>query len=303
MIQNNYHKLDLLDKCEIKIIQEYFFEIINEIKADYMNDLSFDDFKKYYIDFESVVMKAIGYRFYYKILKEGFFEKIEYKIKDFFDEKYVVYLRHPIFYTRIIYPEKDFTNLPLLSSQPHFDRSFNLHAYTVWLAMDEIDCETGGLCFFNKNEKIDELFEVEWGQKNKYNSDLYKQNHEDIDPIIINYLIQPKLSAGQAFLFDSNTLHCGVRPRSKERLSFDFRFIKKSELKKTDERTGYIFELFDKNPDEILAKNLFMIGDHIASKKIKPNIENLLPVDLVITALDIKKRYQKLSWRLENSFI
>lgn len=295
--------IELFDESEISKYRRLFFETIDEIKNDYFNEISTREFTESYINFESVVMKAIGYRFYLKILNDSFFDQVSEKVKYVNKENNSEYLRHPIFYTRIAYPEKNISDLSLLSSQPHYDRSYDLYAYTLWLALENIDMETGGLCFFNNNEQVDKFFKVKWGEKNKYNFDLYEANHNEIDPLIHDKIIHPKLNAGQAYLFDSNILHCGTRSKSKNRVSFDFRFVNKKALEKTDVKTKTLFDLFSNKPHEILSKNLFLIGDYIAANKINSNVESSLPYELVNSKLDIKIPNQKLSWRFENSFI
>jgi hypothetical protein len=67
------------------------------------------------------------------------------------------YLVHPIFYTRISRPgifQSNQRRMALLDTQPHFDRSFNVEAFSFWLAMDDADNTTGGLCFFSESPKL-----------------------------------------------------------------------------------------------------------------------------------------------------
>ena len=110
-------------------------------------------------------------------------------------------------------------------SEPHRDLSHGVYQHTFWLAINDIDSESGGACFFKKSSEIEREFTAKLGDKNKYHYDGYVQDSYRIDKLMRSNLVRAKLKPGQAYRFDSSVLHAGVKPTTRIRKSFDFRII------------------------------------------------------------------------------
>jgi len=278
-------------------------DIYNSVKKTLINDYGLVDFNNYYSNHESPTMKAIAYRFYGKLLETNFFQAAEIALKENRNEDDVTYLRHPIFYARTSYPNSNINDLPLLEGHPHFDRAYLIPAYSLWLALDIVNKETGGLCFFDQTDEIVDLFNVGWGNLNKFSYDTYIKNHKKLDVILKNNILHPNLNEGQAYIFNSYTLHGSTRPLTKRRLSFDFRFVRKNDLLKCAPLSIRLVEAFNNDPLDILSKNMFLIGDYIEAKRLNSKIESLFSNIHVNKVADITVKNQKMNWRLENSFL
>ena len=182
-----------------------------------------------------------------------------------------------------------------MEGQPHYDRSFNIKAFTIWLTLDIANVESGGLCFFKNNNFITKNFFVKWGQKNKFNTDKYIKNYKKFDSKLEKACIKANLKPGQCYVFDSNTLHGSTKSITRERWSLDFRFIPKSMLSKCDMNSKKIIETFNEDINLSNAKNLILLGGEKLLNK-KYNFENIKPLYNL-------KLPTKLSWRDEYSWI
>jgi len=287
--------INLLNKKETKNLNLKFKNTLLNYKKKYSRNSSLLDFKKKFVNHESVIMKCIAY----SMMDHAFWMKMKKKVKSYLEREKLCkeeLFCHPIFYSRHSSPEIQKKNKCLLEGQPHYDRSFNIKAYTIWLSLDFANFESGGLCFFKNNKFVRKNFFVKWGEKNKFNTDKYMKNYKKFDYELKKVFIPPNLSPGQCYLFDSNTLHGSIKSISKERWSLDFRFIPKSMIKKCDLNSKKIIESFNKDINLSNARNLSLLGDHELLKNKKKQIKK------------IKSKYNlrkptKLSWRDEYSWI
>ncbi len=286
--------INLLDKQETKKLNKKFKSLLLQIKKIYSPNLGFDDFKKKFVNHEATIMKCLAY----KMMNESFWFKIKDKVskklkkENICDEELFC---HPIFYSRHSSPKIQFHNRCLLEGQPHYDRSFNIKAFTIWLTLDTANSESGGLCFFKKSDFIKKNFDVKWGEKNKFNTDKYIKNYKKFDKKLEKACVRADLKPGQCYIFDSNTLHGSTKSLTRERWSLDFRFIPKSMLENCDKNSKKIIETFNENINLSNAKNLTLLGGKKLLNKTY-NIKNIKPLYNL-------KLPSKLSWRDEYSWV
>ena len=277
--------------------------ILFDIYCDYFSHITYDKFEAQNLFHESVVMKCAAYRFADPELLHGLLYPNATKHTDLFTTENT--LIHPIFYLRKSKKyavDSDATEGSFLDGQPHYDRSFNMPAQSFWLALSNANIQTGGLCFFK--EGLDQLFHIEWGEKNKYSTSMYQSEYHKLDPSIIPRVIYPNIKSGGVYTFDSNKLHGSTKPISDTRLSFDFRILLKAESEKTDERSKRLILNFNDNIALSNAKNLFLLGDvkgaNIYIKNYELNPEDIVSIEQLNVA---PKSSQKLHWSSEYSFI
>ena len=68
----------------------------------------------------------------------------------------------------------------------------------------------------------------EW--KNKYNLDSYIDNAEELNKLLHRVTCQPHIKAGSVLTFNSDILHGATKPKTRWRVSCDFRFVSKIQL-------------------------------------------------------------------------
>lgn len=187
-------------------------DTLAEIHDDYFSQKSFEAFRVEHMGHESLVMKLVAYRF--------FSMDIAKRLRDLLDLPDM--LIHPVFYLRFSYPGTYYSEKQrgaFLDSQPHYDTSYGLNARTYWLALEDIDEETGGLCSFSSQEILNHFPS---GEKNRYNLDKYWDAASEIDPMLRLGTVAPSIRAGDILTFDSNMLHGATKPQSRRRISLDF---------------------------------------------------------------------------------
>jgi hypothetical protein len=167
----------------------------------------------------------------------------------------------------------------LLESQPHYDRTFGLYQHTFGMAINEIDLESGGTCFFEDSPQVRELFAVEWGNINQYNYTKYIEDSTRIDELIQSSIVYGDLKAGQAYWFDSSVLHGGVRPTSRIRMSLDFRLVPDDKNNAEFLPMGGIVRLFNDHRDLCNSMNLLILGDVEGAVELTPNLSHILEED------------------------
>jgi len=286
---------DLLNKQETKKLNQNFKTVLLDFKKKYSPKLSFVNFKKQFVNHEATLMKCVAY----KIMDHDFWMKMKNKIKFNLKKENLCHEElfcHPIFYSRHSSPEIQLKNKCLLEGQPHYDRSFNIKAYTIWLSLDYANSESGGLCFFKNNRFIKKNFHIKWGKKNKFNTDKYMKNYKKFDKYLKKACIKSDLKPGQCYIFDSNTLHGSTKSMSRERWSLDFRFIPKSMLDKCDQNSKKIIKTFNKDINLSNARNLSLLGGGELLNKKKFDVKEIKPKYNL-------KAPSKLSWRDEYSWI
>jgi len=308
-------RVSLLNESEAYYLDHKLEAVVTQIHQDYFPDMDYDNFWESCVFHESTVMKIAAYRFANSVLIDNLKQKVVRVVDSLYTENNLVsnYLFHPIFYTRLTKPaglssQPDLNKSPFLDSQPHFDRSFNVYAYSFWLALREADQESGGLCFFDSNSEVQNEFLISWGEKNRYNYSTYVDASEKLDPIIRDHIIHPCLMAGEAYLFDSNCLHAATKSKSKIRASFDFRVMPDSLFCELDERGKKIFQLVNNDLNFSNAMNLIILGDIKGALIAYPEIQSRLGM----SSNDLIKTYsryspniprQKFSWRDEYAYV
>jgi hypothetical protein len=305
-------KIKLLDSAQAKVFSRKLESVVESVYSDYfLNKISMQEFWEKCVFHESVVMKIAAYRFCSSHVMDVLFSLLIDRVNglELLDHN-ESFIRHPIFYTRISNPRNNgnVTSGAFYDSQPHFDRAFNVYAYSCWLALEKANLESGGLCFFKNNELLNNEFNVSWSEKNKYNYDLYLNNYLRLDSILVSNTIHPDLSAGEAYLFDSDILHAATKPFGSKRVSLDFRICEKTKINNCDNRSKKIFDIFNFNIDYSNALNLITLGDIKGALSICPNISEIscCSIDLIVSKL---KKYdpdvliQKFAWRDEYSFV
>jgi hypothetical protein len=249
-------------------LREMAITCVDEIYQDYFKEKkSYAQFLEENMGHTSLVAKCLAYRFFstevFSQLRTGLHERIE-KIYGCAD-----YVMHPIFYYRMSYPslyrEERHRNA-FFDSQPHYDRAFNLHAFSFWMALEDVDAESGGLCYFDRQETID-LFKPVNG-KNIYNYEKYLERAREIDPLVRPHTVQPALPAGSVFTFDSDLLHAATKPTTRRRLSCDFRMLPASEASKADPTSTRIIREFNRSPSFCNALNLLLLGDNRGAARL-----------------------------------
>jgi hypothetical protein len=306
-------KVSLLNESEACELGNKLEAVVTQIHQDYFPEVDYDDFWESCVFHESTVMKIAAYRFANSTLINNLKQKIIGVVSSLDTENNLVpnYLFHPIFYTRLTRPagfSSQPGKSPLLDSQPHFDRSFDVYAYSFWLALRRADQESGGLCFFDSSSEVQNEFSISWGEKNKYNYSTYVDSSERLDPIIRDHIVHPCLIAGEAYLFDSNCLHAATKSKSKIRASFDFRVMPDYLFYDLDERSKKIFQVVNNDLNFSNAMNLIILGDIKGALVTYPEIESRLGMssdDLIKTYSRYSPNIlrQKFSWRDEYAYV
>lgn len=240
--------------------------VLDGIKRDYFTDTPTSTFQECHLGHTSLVMKIAAYRF----LTHELFVELRDAVRPAAQRLYGIdeLVFHPIFYLRVSYPGVAYSDLhasAFMDSQPHFDRSFGLDAYSFWVALDDVDEESGGLASFNGGN-VEELF---WSNgRNRYDYERYLQAAGELDPLLQETAETYSIDAGDVLTFDSDALHGATKPRSRRRLSFDFRLTTPSEVGAATPQTQHIFEQFNENVTLSNAMNLHWIGDTFGAKRI-----------------------------------
>ena len=302
--------VSLLSDTQASGLRNKLLREIEEIRRNFFPNVNEYLFGIEYLGHESVVMKAAAYRFF----SNEVFDSLSQSASKVLSTENSEFLIHPIFYVRVSNPRmqkvspQDFVSgsrsVPFLESQPHYDRALGVFAYTFWLALDEVNQDTGGLCFFKDTADVRENFNAEWGQKNRYDFDTYLRNHERLDDFVRDAILrEPHLEAGQGYLFHSNILHGAVANTKGRRISLDFRLIHKSDLRDAPSTTRDLVEQF--NSDIALSQvyGLATLNDNAgvsnssAKTRMMPSV-----LDKISKLADIEVPKSKMHWSLEYSW-
>ena len=120
---------------------------LHDIYADYFSHKSFEEFQAQHLGHTSLVMKIAAYRFATAEILTQLKEWLQPHIQVTYGATDLLF--HPIFYLRFSFPGVSYSEkhrAAYLDSQPHYDGSYAVEALTFWMALDNIDDETGGLC-------------------------------------------------------------------------------------------------------------------------------------------------------------
>lgn len=296
----SWHSINLISSAtDLFNLKQAALNAYHGIYLDYFERINFFDFENHHMYHESVVMKAAAYRFLTPDIQSILYDAATSSASlDRHSHSF-----HPIFYLRLSKPQSSRPQIdsPLLDSQPHFDRSFGVAATSFWLALEDANIKSGGLCFFK--EPILE-FHAEWGEPNRYNYQMYLADHKLLDPVIQPKIVHPQIHAGSAYVFDSDTLHAATRPDGGVRLSFDFRIAARSKLTDLDDRSQSIFEIAHRNIALSNAMNLSILGDKAGARRYVERYKlDAGVVSSVVAKTDIRESNNRMIWRNEYSWI
>lgn len=251
---------DVLDRGYAAVLSDRAMSTLQELHADYFTAIPFAEFCSGYLGHTSIAAKVLAYRFF----TSDIFFKLRDVLTPHVREIYGVgdgLLLQPYFYVRYSLPDMAQTELhrrALLDSQPHYDRTLGIHAMSFWLALVDIDNSSGGLCSF-AGTKAAELFPYDG--RNRFNYDGYLEAAAELDPLIESSIVQPAIPAGSMFTFDSNLLHAATKPKTRWRISADFRLVPRKQIEQCEPQVRRIVEVFNASPSLCNAGNLMLLGD------------------------------------------
>src|SRR5688572_16917060 len=122
---------DVLTATYVKELHDRASECLNQLRQDYLPQLSMEEFFRDYMGHTSLYAKLLAYRFF----TTDIFKHLQASLKD----RVALYhgagelLFHPIFYLRFSYPGEMYPvkyRESFLGSQPHYDRSYSLYAFS-----------------------------------------------------------------------------------------------------------------------------------------------------------------------------
>ena len=256
---------NFLANREVKFFYNSLYKEIHSLHKDYYSNTSFKTFFDSMFTTQNRLMRALCYRF----LNGDKFIKIKKKL----DKN--VYI-NPLFYVFVI-NKKNFNSKlgkkALMDTQYHYDFPYSLYANTYWVALQDVNDETGTLCF-PKTKRLISKFIPYRNFKNRYNLDKYYKNAKKLDPLIERESNKVSLKSGSAVLWGSDVCHGAFRAKKpgSPRISFDFRTITKKVLHLSDVKTIRLVEEFNKDVDTFNFLNLMYIGDYkYCERAIKKN--------------------------------
>ena len=274
-------------------------QIVGEIYNDYFSGLDEQAFQTKHLGNTSLVMKLAAYRFAGSDVIGPLLNAARSTISDIYGVNDVVL--HPIFYLRIGYPGLNYSaayQSAFLDSQPHYDRSFGIDAFSFWVALVDIDGDTGGLAEFCGDE-VSALFP--WERKNRLNFNLYLEAARDIDPILRRSCKTFRIDAGDMLTFDSSVLHGATKPISRKRISFDFRLAPIAEVASADAAVKAKFDAVNGSIDLSNARNLAYLGDTLGANRILSKLG--LKPEPQTPHNRIQQPYSEMRWQDEYAYL
>lgn len=290
---------NLLNNAESEFFHKIALKEVEELYKDYRDENeTFKNFCEKTIWHESIGMKILAIRIFLKLGPNWIHEKLNLAMNEI-DPRQKYYL-HPIFYFRITSPDinhKHTIKNALFDSQPHYDRSFGIKAFSFWLALVDVDDMTGGLCFFEDESNVKNLFPTE-NKTNQYDSTKYVKNHQFVDKEMSNHIKRPNLKRGQAYVFSWYDLHGATKPQSKQRISFDMR-VHDLEVNEKDQEP-FILYAFQKSSSLSIFLSLYEYGDNKFFSKNK-NLGEIYEFFQYINPRNdfLKNTFDRLKWREE----
>lgn len=259
-LDNHVTRLDgALDPATTETLRKRVETTIRQLREDYFPQHSDLALHCDHLRHTSLVMKIAAYRFFddevFRILRDA----VEARTQELYRATQL--LLHPIFYLRISVPgvcRSELHRAAFLDSEPHYDRSYGVHAYTFWLALEDVDDESGGLATFD-DPAIDRHFRTDG--RNRYNYNNYLDAAATLDPLLCKSTKTLQANAGDILTFDSNHLHGATKPRTRRRMSFDFRLAPADAVAAAPSSVRRIFAAINQNVSLSNARNLAKLGD------------------------------------------
>jgi Phytanoyl-CoA dioxygenase (PhyH) len=255
-----------LDPNTVKCLRSRADAVVQQIRDDYFPTLPDDTFRRDHLAHTSLVMKIAAYRFLDNEIAATLRTAVEDRAREIYGAGKLVY--HPVFYLRMSFPGIYHSRLDrtaFMDSQPHYDRAYGVHAFSFWLALNEIDEESGGLATF-VDPGVERLFEV--AGRNRYSATTYLQAAALIDPHLRNATKTWSAAAGDVLTFDSTVLHGATKPKTRRRISFDFRLAPVETVAAAASEHQRIFAAVNANLTLSNARNLAMLGDIVGARRI-----------------------------------
>ena len=286
-------RVTFLEGQHIGVFQKEIDDVIDDLYETYSGDSSRNDFDKEFYFQESVHMRIASFR----LASLERMNSLKSKAIAFISNSFELendraddssYLLHPLFHLRVVQPDiyclpgEKLTNKltpPIFTSEPHYDTSYGLYQHFFWIAVDGIDAETGGACLFEENAEILKHFSAELGNKNSYNYESYLENYEELDSLLQPAIIQAVLEPGEAYWLDSSILHGGTNPRTRVRMSFDFRIIPNNSINQELLEDLEVIHTFNQFLEFSNSMNLITLGDEAGALLQTPNLRDILERD------------------------
>lgn len=177
------------------------------------------------------------------------------------------YIFCPLFTLRLYHPNmyvSEAHEKAFLQTEPHYDNGFGNYGISVWLPLQSIDHETGGICEFT-TEEIQREFPK--SGKNRFNFDSYLEHFESIDPILRKGTHQSTSAIGNVFIH-FNALHGSTKPKGRSRLSFNFRLVPETEMYNKVKNIQDLYRLMNKSHTLFSALNLANLGDRLGAERL-----------------------------------
>ena len=290
----------VFDPSESTLLRSRAEAMLADIKTDYFSSLTENVFRKEHLGNTSLVMKIAGYRFANEATMRLLKARIEPIAEKLYSETDL--MLHPIFYLRIGYPGNYYSDsyrYAFLDSQPHYDRAFGVDAYSFWVALENIDDESGGLAEFSSPE-TDAHFALN-DSRNRYNYDLYLEESGEIDAMLKSSCRAPHANAGDVLTFDSSVLHGATKPISRKRISFDFRLAPRRAVEGASDEVQAMFNVYNRSIDLCNAYNLKFVGDDLGANRICETNDRNFRFPRPIS--QILEPHAKMQWQDEYAFL
>jgi hypothetical protein len=274
-------------------------QIVREIYNDYFSGLDEQTFQTKHLGNTSLVMKLAAYRFAGSDVIAPLLKAARSTISEIYGVSDAIL--HPIFYLRIGYPGLNYSaayRTAFLDSQPHYDRSFSIDAFSFWTALVDIDDDTGGLAEFCGDE-VSALFPLE--RKNRLNYNLYLETARGIDPVLRRSCKTFCIDAGDMLTFDSSVLHGATKPISRKRISFDFRLVPIAAVASADAAVKAKFDAVNGSIDLSNARNLAYLGDTLGANRILLKLG--LKPEPHTPRSRIQQPYSEMRWQDEYAYL
>lgn len=245
-------------------LRERALNCFARVKEDYFSEMPENDYQLIYQDINSVA-RCISVRFFDQQVMTDIYNYLLPHIVTITER--TDYLFCPLFTLRLYHPNQYVSaahEKAFLQTEPHYDNGFGNYGISVWLPLQSIDQESGGLCEFTTDEIHTEFPE---SGKNRFNFDTYLEDLESIDPLLRNGTQQSTLSNGDV-LIHFNALHGATKPKGRSRLSFNFRLIPETELSDKEKNIQDLYRLMNKSLTLFRALNLANLGDRLGAERL-----------------------------------